>query len=101
MMSDSDAIRTCEYQVLVRSMTNNAGLSYHLAEIPDLDCRAVGASQSEAVAAARAQALRKLQELVRAARTPPLPSRLSLVAVELPMPRPRPQPVTAGDPTGR
>lgn len=96
-MSDSDAPKTREYQVLVRSMTNSAGLSYHLASIPDLDCRAVGASQSEAVKAARAQALRKLQGFEDAARTPPPPSRLSLAAVELPVPRPRPQPITAGD----
>jgi hypothetical protein len=83
-MSDSDTIGTCEYQVLVRSVTNSAGLSYHLAEIPDLDCRAVGADQREAVAAARAQALRKLQEFASAARIPPPPSRLSLATVELP-----------------
>jgi len=89
-------IRTSEYQVLVRGMTNSVGLSYYLASIPDLDCRAVGATQSEAIAATRRQALRKLQEFEGSPRTPPRPSQLSLATVELPVPTPHLQPVPAG-----
>ena len=81
---------TIQYQVLVRDVVNSVGLSYYLASIPDLDCCAIGASQSEAVAATRTQALRKLQALDGSTGTPPRPSRLSLTAIALPQPSPAP-----------
>jgi len=80
---------TLNYQVLVSNRVTHYG-SYYLAQIPDLDCQAFGASPSEAVEASRAQALRKLQEEFEGTtRTPPQPSHLSLAVVDLPAPRPR------------
>jgi hypothetical protein len=79
--------RDLQYQVLVRSVINGEGLRYYFASIPDLHCEGIGTSASEAIEASRREALRRLRDYEGSPRTPPLPSDLSLAAVDVPAPQ--------------
>jgi len=80
---------TLNYQVLVMRKVTEKGWCYYLASIPDLKCEAIGTTPAEAVEAARARAVSRMQYYERTTIAPPAPSHLTLAVIALPSPKRR------------
>jgi hypothetical protein len=80
---------TLHYQVLVMQKVTEKGWYYYIATIPDLKCEAIGTTPTEAVEAARARAISRIQYYERKTIAPPAPSHLTLAVIDLPSPKRR------------